>query len=233
MEQDLTPAAELAKDAKTPFPGASPAYENARRALLAEEIEFRRHMTRVVAQRQALPPGPVITKNYRFKDEQGFEVGLRELFGDMDTLVVYFWMYGPQRERPCPMCTNWLGAVNGNATDIKQRVALKILGRSPVERQFAFAQERSWRDLDFVQTVGDDWAADLGLLRPDGSEDPALIVFRRDGDEIRLFWASAMTAEMADPGQDPRDAPDIAALWSILDLTPGGRGSEWYPKLRY
>lgn len=233
MDQDLTPAAELAKDAKTPFPGASPAYENARRALLAEEIEFRRHMTRVVAQRQALPPGPVVTKNYRFKDEQGFEVGLRELFGDKDTLVVYFWMYGPQRERPCPMCTNWLGAVNGNATDIKQRVALKILGRSPVERQFAFAQERGWRDLDFVQTFGDDWAVDLGLLQPDESENPALIVFRRDGDEIRLFWASAMTAEMADPGQDPRDAPDIAALWSILDLTPGGRGSEWYPKLRY
>jgi predicted dithiol-disulfide oxidoreductase (DUF899 family) len=233
MDQDLTPAAELAKDAKTPFPGASPAYENARRALLAEEIEFRRHMTRVVAQRQALPPGPVITKDYRFKDEQGFEVGLPELFGDKDTLVVYFWMYGPQRERPCPMCTNWLGAVNGNAADIKQRVALKILGRSPVERQFAFALERGWRDLDFVQTVGDDWAVDLGLLRADGSENPALIVFRRDGDDIRLFWASAMTAEMADPGQDPRDAPDIAALWSVLDLTPGGRGSDWYPKLRY
>lgn len=102
-----------------------------------------------------------------------------------------------------------------------------------MERQFAFAQERGWRDLDFVQTVGDDWAVDLGLLRADGSENPALIVFRRDGDDIRLFWASAMTAEMADPGQDPRDAPDIAALWSVLDLTPGGRGSDWYPKLRY
>ena len=28
---------------------------------------------------------------------------------------------------------------------------------------------------------------------------------------------------MADPGQDPRDSPDIATLWSILDLTPSGR----------
>ena len=40
------------------------------------------------------------------------------------TLVSYFWMFGPQRERPCPMCTNRLGAVNRNAADIKQRVAL-------------------------------------------------------------------------------------------------------------
>ena len=229
----LASAAELAKTAKTPFPGASREYDVARQSLLVEEIEFRRQMTRLGEQRRALPPGPVIAKNYRFKDEQAAEVGLLDLFGDKDTLVTYFWMYGPQRERPCPMCTNWLGSVNGNAADIKQRVALKILGRSPVPRQYAFAQERGWRDLNFVQTVGDDYAQDLGILQPDGSEYPAINVFRRDGDHVRLFWASEMTKEMADPGQDPRDAPDIASLWSLLDLTPGGRGTDWYPKLQY
>lgn len=233
MTDRMVPAEELASQGKTPFPGASAAYEEARKALLAEEIAFRRHMTRLVEQRRALPPGPVIAKDYRFRDEQGDEVGLADLFGGKDTLVTYFWMYGPQRARPCPMCTNWLGAVNGNAVDIKQRVALKILGRSSVERQNAFAQERGWRGLDFVQTVGDDYATDLGLLMPDGSESPALVVYRRDGDRVRLFWASEMTREMADPGQDPRDAPDIASLWSILDLTPGGRGTDWYPKLAY
>jgi len=233
MSSALQPASTLASQARTPFPGASAAYDTARQALLAEEIEFRRHMTRLTAQRRALPPGPVIDKDYRFKDEQGFEVGLVDLFGDKDTLVTYFWMYGPQRERPCPMCTNWLGSVNGNAADIKQRVALKILGRSSVERQFAFAQERGWRDLNFVQTVGDDYAKDLGILMADGSEYPALVVFQRDGKQVRLFWASEMTAAMADPGQDPRDAPDIGALWSVLDLTPGGRGTDWYPRLNY
>lgn len=233
MTDGLTPAAELATKARTRFPGASVEYEGARRALLAEEIGFRRHMTRLGEQRRALPPGPVVSKNYRFKDEQAVEVGLPELFGDKDTLVTYFWMYGPQRERPCPMCTNWLGAVNGNAADITQRVALKILGRSTVERQFAFAQERGWRDLNFVQTVGDDYANDLGILTPDGSEYPALVVFKRAEDKVRLFWASEMTGEMADPGQDPRDAPDIASLWSVLDLTPEGREAGWYPKLKY
>ncbi|MBU0748332.1 MAG: DUF899 family protein [Gammaproteobacteria bacterium] len=233
MQKEWTPATELATKAKTPFPGASAAYEKARQELLAREIEFRRQLTKLTEQRRALPPGPVIEKDYRFKDEQDFEVGLLELFDDKDTLVTYFWMYGQQRGRPCPMCTNWLGAVNGNAADIKQRVALKILGRSPVERQFAFAQERGWRHLNFVQTVGDDYAKDLGVLMPDGSEYPALVVFRRDGDKVRLFWASEMTREMADPGQDPRDAPDIASLWSILDLTPEGRGTDWYPKLNY
>jgi predicted dithiol-disulfide oxidoreductase (DUF899 family) len=229
----LKDAQQLARQGKSKFPGESADYRKARQALLAEEIELRRHLTRVTEQRRALPPGPVIQKNYRFKDENAFEVGLVDLFGDKDTLVTYFWMYGPQRERPCPMCTNWLGAVNGNAADIKQRVALKILGRSSVDRQFQFAQERGWRNLNFVQTVGDDYAKDLGLLNEDGSEDPAIVVFRREGDTVRLFWASEMTGEMADPGQDPRDAPDIASLWSILDLTPAGRGTKWYPSLNY
>ena len=229
----LTPAAALAQKAKTPFPGESPEYRRAREALLAGEIEFRRQLTQLTEQRRALPPGPTISKNYRFKNENGKDVALIDLFGKHDALVTYFWMYGPQRERPCPMCTNWLGAVNGNAADIKQRVALKILGRSPVERQLAFAVERGWKDLDFVQTIGDDYANDLGLINKDGSENPALVVFQRDGDKVRLFWASEMRKEMADPGQDPRDAPDIASLWSILDVTPAGRGTDWYPKLSY
>ena len=230
--ESLVPANDLANKRRPLFPGESAEYRAAREALLAEEIEFRRHMTRLAEKRRALPPGPLVEKNYRFKDENGFEVGLLDLFGDKDTLVTYFWMYGPQRERPCPMCTNLLGALNGNAADIKQRVALKVLGRSSVDRQFLFAQERGWRDLNFIQTIGDDYARDLNLLQPDG-EYPALVVFKREGDKVRLFWASEMSREMADPGQDPRDAPDIASLWTVLDLTPGGRGTDWYPKLKY
>jgi hypothetical protein len=40
MSTQLTPAAQLAAKARTPFPGASPEYDHARAALLAEEIEF-------------------------------------------------------------------------------------------------------------------------------------------------------------------------------------------------
>ena len=175
----------------------------------------------------------MIGKDYRFIDAAGADLGLSDLFGDHDTLVTYFWMYGPQRARPCPICTNLLGPLDGNAADIKQRAALKILGRSPVGRQLEFARERGWRHLDFVQTVGDDYARDLGVLTPQGDEYPAMVVYRRDGDRVRLFWAGEISGEMADPGQDPRGAPDLAPLWNILDLTPEGRAPDWYPKLSY
>ena len=38
---------------------------------------------------------------------------------------------------------------------------------------------------------------------------------------------------MADPGQDPRDAPDPDPLWTLLGTTPEGRAPDWYPKLSY
>ena len=227
------PARDLAALRTPVFSGESQQYAKAREGLLAEEIEVRRHLTRLAEQRQSLPPGPEVTRDYRFKDENGAEVGLVDLFGGHRTLITYFWMYGPERERPCPMCTNWLGGVNGNAQDIKQRAALKVFGRSPVERQKAFAVERGWHNLEFVQTMGDDYAKDLGGIDKKGFEYPLFIVYRKDDDAVRVFYAAEMPLQAADPGQDPRGPIDIAPLWNMLDFTPEGRGTDWRPKLSY
>jgi len=227
----LRPAAELAAAASQPYPNDSPEYRKARTALLAEEIELRRHIERVAEQRRALPLGGQ-PRDYRFRDENGETVGLADLFGRHDTLVTYFWMYGPQRQRPCPMCTAFLGAMDIPARDLTQRVAFAVLGRSPVERQLAFARERGWGNLKFYATVGDDYARDYRGLSAEGDEWPALDVWvKRDG-VVRHFWGSELGAT-ADPGQDPRGAPDPTPLWNLLDLTPAGRGTDWYPKLEY
>jgi predicted dithiol-disulfide oxidoreductase (DUF899 family) len=227
------PAPMLAK-ARQGFAGESTAYAQARQALLAEEIALQRHIDQVSLQRRQLPKGPIITKNYRFKDANGSDVRLADLFGAHDTLVTYFWMYGPERERPCPMCTNLLGPLDANARDITQRVALAVLGRSPVDRQLAFASERGWDAVSFYQTVGDEYALDFGGLDPkSGWEYPVLAVFQKNDDEIRLFWRGEMTKEMAEEGKDPRGGPDLGTVWTILDLTPEGRGTDWYPKLSY
>lgn len=227
-------ASELATRIK-PFAGASPEYSAARQALLASEVDLQRRIDAVSEQRRALPDGPVIDQDFRFNDVNGGEVGLADLFGDHDTLVTYFWMYGPQRARPCPMCTNLLGPLDANAKDIEQRVALVVLGRSSVERQLAFAAERGWHALKFAQTVGDDYALAFGGLDPEnGDEWASFVVFKKDQKGVvRLFWKAGMTAEMADSGKDPRGGPDFAILWPVLDLTPAGRGDKWYPKLAY
>ncbi len=227
----LTPAHELAAQASRPYPNDSAEYRQARTALLAEEIELRRHIERVAAQRRALPPGGE-ARDHLFKDENGRTLTLAELFGRHDTLLTYFWMYGPQRERPCPMCTAFLGALDTPSRDLSQRVAVAVIGRSPVERQLAFARERGWTELKFYASVGDDFARDVRGLAPNGDEWPALDVWVRSDGAVRHFWGSELGGT-SDPGQDPRGAPDPTPLWNLLDLTPGGRGSDWYPKLAY
>src|SRR5512140_588836 len=97
----LKPAAELARTNKTRHPNESPEYRQAREALLAEEIELRRHIERVARMRRQLPAGGRIPKNYRFEGENG-PMSFADLFGDKQTLVIYSYMYGPQRKRPCP-----------------------------------------------------------------------------------------------------------------------------------
>lgn len=231
MTTALKSATELAAAASKPYPNDSAAYRAARTALLAEEIELRRHIERVAAQRRALPAGGE-ARDYRFNDDADKTVGLTDLFGVHDTLVTYFWMYGPERERPCPMCTSFLGALDIPSRDISQRIAIAVIGRSPVARQLAFTRERGWQNLKFYQTVGDTFARDYRGLAADGSEWPALDVWvKRDG-QVRHFWGAELGGT-ADPGEDARGAPDPTPLWNILDLTPAGRGSDWYPKLQY
>ena len=91
-----------------------------------------------------------------------------------------------------------------------------------------------WRTLDFVETIGDQYAKDLGALTATGDEYPALVVYRKDGDKVRVFYAAEMPFEAADPGQGTAYVLwNSVLLWNLLDLTPEGRGQHWYPKLEY
>ena len=233
MADGLKPAAELAAATSRPFPNEPAGYREAREALIAEEIELRRHLERVAAQRRALPLGGEVPEDYEFEDQDGGRVRLSDMFGPHDALITYFWMYGPQRERPCPMCTNLLGGLDGNARDIEQRAALAIIALSPVARQLDFARERGWTGLHFYCSAGNAFARDYRGLMDDGTDTAALNVFvKRDG-RIHLFWAGELGFGTADPGQDPRGAPDLAPLWNFLDMIPEGRDPDWYPKLDY
>ncbi len=228
--ETLIPADQLARDNPIRMPNESAEYRSARQALLAEEFELRRHIERVAAMRRALPPGGPVVGDYRFETEEG-QSDLAGLFGDKQTLVVYNYMFGPERKRPCPMCTNLLDAWDGNADDIAQRASLVVVARSPLGRLAAVKRERGWKNLRLASATGDDFTRDYAAS-PDGGLDsggPAVFT-RRDG-VIRHFWSQEMIAN--DPGQDPRGAPDPAPLWAVLDMTPEGRGADFYPSNEY
>jgi predicted dithiol-disulfide oxidoreductase (DUF899 family) len=229
------------------FPNESTDYRQARDALLAEEMELRRQIERVAAHRRALPKGGEVRQDYVFVGEKG-RVTLSELFAPgKDTLAIYSFMFGPERERPCPGCTHFLDGIDGSAPHISERVNFIVVAKSPVSRLLAFAKERGWRHLCLLSTAGNtydrDYFGDSATLSPAMREQqefkpgeewdmPMLNVFRREDGTIRHFWGSEMLYVPPEPGQEYRHNDLLDPLWNMLDVTPEGRG-DFHPKLEY
>jgi predicted dithiol-disulfide oxidoreductase (DUF899 family) len=234
------------------FPGESTAYRTARNKLLDAEMELRRQMEQVSAQRRALPMGGVLKEDYVFEglgaDGNTKKIPLSTLFAPgKDTLALYSFMYGPDRERPCPGCTHWLDSLDGVARHATQRMNLYIVAKSPMARLLAFARERGWPHLVFLSTAGNTYDQDyfgdsLGLSEAmrrqqdfkSGKEwdMPILNIFHRADDVIRHFWGSELLYVPKEPGQDYRHNDLTDPLWNLLDTTPEGRG-DFQAKLAY
>jgi predicted dithiol-disulfide oxidoreductase (DUF899 family) len=228
--QELVSARQLAATNKADYPNESTPYREARNALLAEEIELRRHIERVAEQRRALPTGGRIAKDFELISEKG-PTCFSSLFGNKDTLMVYSMMFGPQRKTPCPSCTSFLSAWNGIADNLRERVAMLVTARSPIERLIEYKRQRGFANLRFTSDPDGEYTRTY--VNAEDADVPGFSVFMRHGTLISHFYSGELSGEMADPGQDPRGAPDLDPLWLMLDLTPEGRGTDWYPKLEY
>ncbi|HEY6846073.1 MAG TPA: DUF899 family protein [Terracidiphilus sp.] len=228
--EKLVPAQQLAATNRAHYPNESAEYRAARNSLLAEEIELRRHIEHVARQRRALPPGGELAKDFEFISESG-QTSLSRLFSERDTLMVYSMMYGPQRKAPCPMCTSFLSAWNGVAVNLRERLSIAVTARSPIERLVDFKRQRGFGNLPFASDVSGEYTRTY--VTSDDADVPGLSIFTRRGGVTRHFYSGEMSRAMADPGQDPRGGPDLDPLWLMLDLTPEGRGTDWYPKLEY
>ena len=209
MQEALKPATEMAEASKTRWPGESENYRRARTALLAEEIALRRQIQRVAEQRRALPPGPV-AKDYRFLDEQGNESGLADLFGRHETLFTYLWMYGPERARPCPMCTSFVGSSTS-----PRRIEQRLQGRSrrSPSRALRLRPRGCWRNLNLsANRRGISSVTRLGGRRREG----AGVVSEPRRRQVRLSGRPDRP-EPADPGFDPilpTDRPRVGPFWN-------------------
>lgn len=216
----------------TRFPNESPEYRSARDALLEAELALRRQVENVAALRRALPPGGRVPEDYAFDDEGG-KVRLSELFVRGTTLVAYSFMFGPKMAQPCPMCTAFLDGLNGNAAHVAQRTNLVVIAASPIGRIMDYARSRGWFSLKFLSSSRNRYNADYHGEAADGAQLPVLNVFRKDGHAIRHFYATELLFAPAEKGQNHRHIDSLWPLWNLLDSTPEGRGTDWYPKIAY
>jgi len=214
------------------FPNESKQYRAARKALLEAELGLRRQAEEVAALRRRLPPGGEVPQDYVFMSERG-PLKLSQLFERGDTLVAYSFMYGPQMKAACPMCTSMLDALDGNAHHIAQRTNLVVIAKSALPRILEHAKARGWRRLRLLSSAENTYNRDYHGENEEGAQMPMMNVFvKRDG-KIRHFYGSEMLYAPEEKGQNARHIDLMWPLWNVLDLTPEGRGTDWYPKLEY
>jgi predicted dithiol-disulfide oxidoreductase (DUF899 family) len=58
-------------------------------------------------------------------------------------------------------------------------------------------------------------------------------VFVRKGGKIYHSYGTEMLFGPREAGIDNRHVDMIWPLWNLLDFTPEGRDTDWYPKLSY
>jgi predicted dithiol-disulfide oxidoreductase (DUF899 family) len=220
----------------TTFHGESAEYRAARDRLLEREKELRRVNESVAAARRALPLGGPVPEDYVFEEAGPRSVKLSELFAPgKDTLAIYSFMFprSPDSDLPCPGCTSLLDALDGAAPHVGQRVNFAVVAKAPIARIDAHAKDRGWRRLRLLSSAGNAYNRDYFGENAEGAQMPMLNVFRRDDGTIRHFWGSELLYEPTEPGQDARHTDGIDPIWGFFDVTPDGRGTDWFPSLSY
>ena len=81
--------------------------------------------------------------------------------------------------------------------------------------------------------LGCDFDRDYKAEGPEGQQFPLAHIFVRRGKKIQHSWTSELFFTKPDPGSDMRHLDFLWPVWSILDLTPEGRGKSWGPSLDY
>ena len=226
------------------FPGESEEYRRARDELLTAEVELRRQIERVAAQRRALPLGGTIPTDYVFKGQDPAtgaprDVRLSELFApDTDTLFLYSFMFvPPEQGLPfvgfCPSCTSILDGVDGVVPHLTQRIGFAVASKASLERFAEHGASRGWRHARLLSSAENSYNRDYGAEDENGYQWPLATVFMKRDGRIHHVWSSELFFTGADQGQGPRHVDFMWPLWLMLDRTPEGRGSAWEPRLEY
>lgn len=217
------------------FPNESQEYRDARNQILTLEIELRARVEMLGKMREKLPVGGRLKEDYVFEqlDAQGNVQSVRfsDLFSaNKTTLVVYSFMYGEHVEDPCPACTSFLDGINGSIAHINDRVDFVVSAKSPIQRIEDFAHSRDW-SMNLVSCLGNSYNNDYFAENTENRQMPALNIFKKMADGIYHFYNTELL--YAPTEGHPRHIDNLWPVWNLLDLTPEGRGENWFPQLSY
>jgi predicted dithiol-disulfide oxidoreductase (DUF899 family) len=134
---------------------------NARNALLEREKELTRRSDALARERRELPWVP-IAKEYSFKAEDGTKT-LAELFDGRSQLIVYHFMFGPEYEAGCPVCSSSADGFDAVVPHLNARdVTFLCISRAPLEKLQAYKRRMGWK-FPWVSSWGSDFNFDFDV----------------------------------------------------------------------
>lgn len=221
------------------FPGETASYRSKRNELLKAEMELRAQTEKVAALRRTLPNGGELKEDYVFEEMHSDSgepkaVKFSELFEDgKDSLLVYNFMFHPEHEKPCTSCNSILDGLNGQAPHIMNKINFVAVAKAPIGKFHDWAKSREWNNLRLLSSFNNSFNTDYYAESPEGNQWPLAHVFRKTEDGIYHFHSSELFFAPSEEGQNMRHVDTMWPLWNIFDLTPEGRGTDWYPKHSY
>jgi len=202
----------------------------ARKALLADEKEFTRLRDRVTQRRRDLPWEPV-EKEYVFDGPDGKE-SLADLFAGRSQLLVYHFMFDPEDDVGCPICSFWADNFDPLGIHLAARdVTLIAISRAPYAKIVPYRERMGW-SFKWVSSFANDFNFDYGVsFRPEQLDQPvynfdtlaprgadregASVFFKNDdGRMFRTYSAYARGIDL------------VNTAYNYLDLVPKGRDED-------
>lgn len=115
----------------------------ARLELLKAEKELTRRSDELARRRQELP-WVRVEKAYRFETDEG-SASLADLFRGRSQLLVYHFMFGPDYEAGCPVCSSIADGFDGIAVHLANHdVTLSAVSRAPLAKLQAYKRRMGW-----------------------------------------------------------------------------------------
>src|SRR6201999_3772981 len=110
-------------------------------------------------------PWLAVDKEYRFDTEQGPKT-LIELFGGRSQLVAYHFMFGPDYEAGCPVCSSIADSFDGVLAQLRARdVTMICISRAPLDKLLAYRRRMGWH-FDWASSHASDFNYDFDRSRP-------------------------------------------------------------------
>jgi predicted dithiol-disulfide oxidoreductase (DUF899 family) len=196
----------------------------ARKELLAREKQFDHERDRLTEVRRKLPIVKV-EKEYAFEGPQG-AVTLHDLFEGRRQLIVYHFMFEPDRNEGCKHCSCVMDNIAGSLVHLTARdTSFASISRAPIAKIEVFRRRMHWA-FPWVSSFKNDFNYDyhVTLDRDKGStvynyrkvdfrgEMPGMSVFFRDNHLIFHSYSTYF-----------RGLDMLLSMYHLLDRTPLGR----------